>query len=515
MPTNLTETAETDVTVAENHELRTLTSWKLPNQALFNRSAQAGAREAALTALSDAPRPGITLQEFTESGPVIVPSEVELLGHLVTLVGGGEGGESGPGGSTGGAGGESGIMVQQWYRGGAITNDYDVVIGAGGEADLPGGTTTLTGPLGFELSADGGGTTTYIDGRQAVNRQFKGGAGGVAPTSASAAGNRGAGPLSGSGGGGYGGGGGAAGFAADVGLALPGAGAPTLPKGGGGGRGYGAGGGGAAANAAYAGGKGAKGYASILTFFRGDPVFEVPPVTLTTILGAEPPVYLHADDLVEADGVAVTTWTGRTTYSGTGVSSPLANVDGYDGARKSLSIAGNPSYLTINGVAPLHTNVTTPFTWILAANVAGGSLSRAAIALGNSAGSFPFQFLHVTAGDLAEFWSNNGADEKKATGTALAENVPSIIGITYTGTHVSIIQRTSSGDAILVNNVAHAPTGSAAFDTLALGRLDRNVDFGFTPMQARCFVALPGTSVTQAKLIEALDFVETELDCPV
>lgn len=242
--------------------------------------------------------------------------------------------------------------------------------------------------------------------------------------------------------------------------------------------------------------------------------------TFTSIFGSEPPVYWHADDAAGDDGDPVASLTGRTTYDATGISSPTIDDDGWGGTHKTINVTGTSRLSAPSAAAAAHVDVEEPFTMVLAAHFAlvGSFTPSVPIGLGKSDSSFPFQIVHITTGSsgrLVELWSDNSGDAALSTGPGITNNAPVILGITYDGSQVTIIERSASGDTVMLDAEPHAPEGSSVFDTLTLGTLDRSSDYGPTPMRVRCFVDLPGVSVNQATLLQAIDYVENTLACPL
>lgn len=231
---------------------------------------------------------------------------------------------------------------------------------------------------------------------------------------------------------------------------------------------------------------------------------------LTDIFGVEPSVFLHADDLTEADGVAVTTWQGRTTFSGSGFNSPTMDVDGYDGSRAALNNT-TVSHLNVDGAASSFGTPDTPFTVIMAVNLPTAGGEKTPFGLGSSISTSPYLASYYFGSNTPLFRTH------VVNGTCAAPFVfdtPSIIAFTYDGANLSIFVRSSTGDTTIADNIAFAPTGTA-YNTFRIGVLARSTNIWPAAMKTRCVIAAPGTSVTQAKLIEAMDFIEQELDCPV
>lgn len=240
---------------------------------------------------------------------------------------------------------------------------------------------------------------------------------------------------------------------------------------------------------------------------------------LAGIFGVEAAVDLHADDTPEADGVAVTAWAGRSIYSATGVNSPLADADGYDGTRKAIRTTAVGAYIAIHAAAAAYSGSRSPLVWLLACNIDAHTAARNLVSLGSTTVNFNYHFLSVAATTDGAQVVGRETTPSTVTGSAITESVPSIIGMLYDGANLSVLQRTSGGDAVLIDNVAHTWTASASspFDTFALGALVRaNVTLN-TSMAVRCFKAFPevGAGLTQEDLIAAMDYVQIHEDCPV
>jgi hypothetical protein len=245
-----------------------------------------------------------------------------------------------------------------------------------------------------------------------------------------------------------------------------------------------------------------------------------PYVNLRALVGGEPQVLLHGDDL-GSNGSAIVTWSGRrSSVSGSGIASPTVSGSGWLGGGgiglKCASLNGTSQGIGFDAAAAAYT-AGTPLTWVVACNLSASAAARAALALGSTATNNHLRLLGLSVTtDVARFRSviSGSASTAQSVG-AVPEAVQLIFGCTFDGSACRVIMRTNAGETVLINNVAHTGTGTLTLNTFTLGFMNGSTDIDFTPGLFRFVCACSGVATSSANLSALLLHVQHKMRCPL
>jgi hypothetical protein len=245
-----------------------------------------------------------------------------------------------------------------------------------------------------------------------------------------------------------------------------------------------------------------------------------PYVRLRALLGGEPQVLLHGDDL-GADASTIATWTGRrSSANGSGIGSPTVDADGWLGGGgvgfKCASLNGTSQGVGFDAAAAAY-SASTPLTWIVACNLTASASARSLLSLTDSASTSHRRGFGPTAtSDVIRFRSIiSGVASNVASAVAAPEGAQTIYGVTFDGSNVRAIMRTNAGETVLINDLAHTGTGTLTINAFTMGFARGSSGAEYTPGLFRFACALSGVATSAANLSALLLHVQHKLRCPL
>lgn len=247
---------------------------------------------------------------------------------------------------------------------------------------------------------------------------------------------------------------------------------------------------------------------------------EDPYVRFRALIGGEPQVLLHGDDL-GAGGSTIVSWSGRrSSLAGSGVGSPTVNASGWAGGGsltlKTCSLNGSSQGVGLDAAGAAYA-AGTPFTWIVAAKLTASAAVRSVLALGNTGTTNHARLLGLTVTtDTARFRSVVNGTAETDTGTAITEGAQIILGCTFTGSAVRVVRLATGGvETVLLNNAAHSGAGTLTINSFNLGFLKGPTNIEWCAGEFRFAAALSGVAASDANLSKLLVHTRDSLRCPL
>lgn len=233
--------------------------------------------------------------------------------------------------------------------------------------------------------------------------------------------------------------------------------------------------------------------------------------------GGKSQVLLHGDDL-GANGSSIATWTARHgAIDGTGVNTPTVDASGWTGggslALKAANFTGS-QHIAFDAEAANY-GASTAFTWVIALNPTASASTRIPLALGALSGSSHQRSVRFSAADLAQFSSTISGVGETDAGTAMAEGVQCIIGVSATGGNVLVKQLTAASGIVTHVNTTHAMSGTLTCDKFTMGLLYTGGFVSPCAGKYRFLSAYRGTGVSSSTLDLMMNYTRHMLRCPL